>query len=168
MFTQEQTSDNLCPFSFPVISLAFHCIACYQLLWCHLCCFLEIVSCCMYPIRVVEFDLSGNTAWSNDAAVCVFIISVADVPCLTKYTLCNTNDKNTHNCTDSRLGLLLSGTETTHHQMMYIYGIPQHINLAHHALKTQVACFNHGLVILVVAKLKRQKLVVRGFRDYCG
>ena len=44
--------------------------------------------------------------------------------------------------------LLLSGTETTHHQMIYIYGILQHINLAHHALKTQVGCFNHGMVIL--------------------
>ena len=46
--------------------------------------------------------------------------------------------------------------------MMYIYGIPQHINLAHHALKKQDGWFNHGMVILVAAKLKRQKLVVRG------
>ena len=52
--------------------------------------------------------------------------------------------------------------------MMYIYGIPQHIILAHHALKKQVGWFNHGLVILVVAKLKRQRLLVRGFRDYCN
>jgi len=32
--------------------------------------------------------------------------------------------------------------------MIYIYGILQHINLAHHALKTQVGCFNHRMVIL--------------------
>ena len=47
--------------------------------------------------------------------------------------------------------------------MIYIYGILQHINLAHHALKTQVACFNHGMVILVAAKLKRQRLLSERF-----
>ena len=35
-----------------------------------------------------------------------------------------------------------------------------------HALKTQVGCFNLGMFILVAAKLKRQRLLVRDFSDY--